>query len=109
LAAVAAATEGLSGAELACIVNEAAIRAVRRVSDQLKAGVGTAEIDSTVFPEDFEASVQNFCESRNKKHNANRRLGFALPEERTTMTQRGQRDPSQIFITAKADGIEHDV
>jgi SpoVK/Ycf46/Vps4 family AAA+-type ATPase len=103
LTAVAGVTEGLSGAELACIVNEAAIRAVRRVSEQLKEGVDKTEIDNTVFPEDFEASVQSFFKSRNKKNNSNQ-LGFAIPQERPMMQR---RDPNQIFFTAKADGVEN--
>lgn len=64
LSAVAAITGGLSGAELEFIVNEAAIRAVRRVSASLRQGTdpGTPHVDA----KDFEASVANFFETRKK-------------------------------------------
>ena len=55
LSAVAAATDGLSGAELESIVNEAAIYAVRRVSMQLSDGKAPTDVDHTVYPQDFEA------------------------------------------------------
>ena len=62
LSAVAAVTQGLSGAELEFVVNEAAIRAVRRVSSSLRSG------DNSVTPHvtalDFETSVQNFFATR---------------------------------------------
>jgi ATP-dependent Zn protease len=67
LSAVARVTDGLSGAELEMIVNEAAIRAVRRVSNQLNEGIGENSLDTTVYPQDFEASVESFFQSRNKK------------------------------------------
>jgi cell division protease FtsH len=68
LSAVAAVTDGLSGAELEFIVNEAAIRAVRRVSAALRQGKdpGTAHVDA----EDFEASVANFFATRRKSNSA---------------------------------------
>jgi cell division protease FtsH len=69
LSAVAAVTAGLSGAELEFIVNEAAIRAVRRVSSAIQRG------DSSPVPhvnaEDFEASLQNFFETRKPKGSMN--------------------------------------
>jgi len=69
LSAVAAVTDGLSGAELEFIVNEAAIRAVRRVSANIRAGMtistNTNEA-AAVGPEDFEASVANFFATRRK-------------------------------------------
>jgi ATP-dependent Zn protease len=62
LSAIAAVTEGLSGAELEFIVNEAAIRAVRRVSrEQTQEGVTPT---SYVKAEDFEESVASFFETR---------------------------------------------
>lgn len=64
LAAVAAVTEGLSGAELESIVNEAALRAVRRV--QFEQG-GPMHVVAS----DFEASVQNFFSSRKPKGGMN--------------------------------------
>ena len=65
LSAVAAITGGLSGAELEFIVNEAAIRAVRRVSSALKEG--NTQVDTHVRPQDFEASLQNFYATRRPK------------------------------------------
>lgn len=64
LSAVAAVLDGLSGAELEFVVNEAAIRAVRRVSAALRQGKepGTPHVNA----EDFEASVANFVETRSK-------------------------------------------
>eukprot|EP00934_Nitzschia_sp_Nitz4_P002001 Nitzschia sp. Nitz4//scaffold22_size323478//306978//308672//NITZ4_000593-RA/size323478-processed-gene-0.490-mRNA-1//-1//CDS//3329543195//2001//frame0 len=59
LSAVAKATEGCSGAELEFIVNEAAIRAVRR----------EAVVNSTmprVLPIDFEESLKHFHDTRPK-------------------------------------------
>eukprot|EP00986_Skeletonema_menzelii_P005911 scaffold2232_cov136-Skeletonema_menzelii.AAC.2 len=66
LNAVAAVTGGCSGADLEQIVNEAAIRTVRRVGAQLKDGVSTAEVDVTILPEDMEESVESFFQSRIK-------------------------------------------
>ena len=66
LSAVAAITDGLSGAELEMIVNEAAIRAVRRVGKQLEEGVEKNLVDKTVYPSDFEASIESFFQSRAK-------------------------------------------
>jgi cell division protease FtsH len=67
LSAVASATPGLSGAELEFIVNEAAIRAVRRVSSELRNGQDPATIVPTVEAIDFEESVKNFYETRRSK------------------------------------------
>mmetsp|Transcript_13731 Transcript_13731/g.27848 ORF Transcript_13731/g.27848 Transcript_13731/m.27848 type:complete len:241 (-) Transcript_13731:95-817(-) len=79
LSAVAAATDGLSGAELEFVVNEAAIRAVRRVSAQLNKGIDKAEVDNNVYPQDFEASVDAFYEGRDKnKKQGNKQMGFAI-------------------------------
>lgn len=64
ISAVASVTGGLSGAELEFIVNEAAIRAVRRVSTELREGVDPAKIVPTVEAIDFEESVKNFFETR---------------------------------------------
>lgn len=67
LGAVASVTEGLSGAELEFIVNEAAIRAVRRVSAALREGKDPESIASPhVEAADFEASVSNFYQTRRK-------------------------------------------
>lgn len=80
LSAVAEATEGLSGAELEFVVNEAAIRAVRRVSAQLNGGVDKAAIDNTIWPEDFEASVDSFYESRDNSNTQKKgkKIGFVI-------------------------------
>lgn len=80
LSAVAAATDGLSGAELELIVNEAAIFAVRRVSAQLKDASNGSEhiIDSTVYPHDFEASVKNFFISRGRESADGKRKQFGF-------------------------------
>ena len=67
LGAIAAVTDGFSGAELEFLVNEAAIRAVRRVSSALRQGVGTADITPHVGAEDFEASLVSFYETRRPK------------------------------------------
>ena len=67
LSALAAVTKGLSGADLEFIVNEAAIRAVRRVSAKLRSGVDPKSITPTVSAEDFENSVVNFYEMRKPK------------------------------------------
>jgi SpoVK/Ycf46/Vps4 family AAA+-type ATPase len=57
----------LSGAELEFIVNEAAIRAVRRVSAELQQGMDPAKIVPTVEAIDFEESVKNFFQTRRTK------------------------------------------
>jgi len=68
LSAVASVLPGLCGAELEFIVNEAAIRAVRRVSAMLRQGVDASSIKSPqVNAEDFEGSVANYYESRGNK------------------------------------------
>ena len=64
LSAVAAVTDGLSGAELEFIVNEAAIRAVRRVSAAIREDRNPG--NPQVGPEDFESSVKNFFDTRRK-------------------------------------------
>lgn len=64
LSAVAAVTKGLCGADLEFIVNEAAIRAVRRVSAKLRSGDDPKSITPTVSSEDFEKSVVDFYETR---------------------------------------------
>eukprot|EP00546_Thalassionema_frauenfeldii_P013103 CAMPEP_0178928012 /NCGR_PEP_ID=MMETSP0786-20121207/19591_1 /TAXON_ID=186022 /ORGANISM="Thalassionema frauenfeldii, Strain CCMP 1798" /LENGTH=446 /DNA_ID=CAMNT_0020603677 /DNA_START=453 /DNA_END=1793 /DNA_ORIENTATION=- len=67
LSAVASATPGLSGAELEFIVNEAAIRAVRRVSEALRDdSVNPNSISANVRSEDFEGSVRDFFISRKR-------------------------------------------
>lgn len=67
LSAVAAVTNGCCGAELEFIVNEAAIRAVRRVSSLLRQGIDVKSIQSPhVNAEDFEGSLSNFFSSRGK-------------------------------------------
>ena len=64
LSVIAALTPGLSGADLDCIVNEAAIRAVRRISNWLRIGSDPSDIISHVTPEDFELSLKSFYETR---------------------------------------------
>ncbi len=65
LSAIAAITSGLSGAELEFIVNEAAIRAVRRVSAALREGADPKSIKSpAVCAMDFEDSVRSFFQTR---------------------------------------------
>jgi len=59
-----AVTDGFSGAELEFLVNEAAIRAVRRVSAALRAGVHGSDITPHVEAADFEASLASFYETR---------------------------------------------
>lgn len=66
LSAVAAVTPGLSGAELEYIVNEAAIRAVRRVGNLLRQGVDSNDITPSVNAMDFEESVQDFFKTRKR-------------------------------------------
>ena len=65
LSAVATVTEGLSGAELEFLVNEAAIRAVRRVSAAISQGKN--DVTPHVSPQDFEESVRNFYATRKPK------------------------------------------
>jgi SpoVK/Ycf46/Vps4 family AAA+-type ATPase len=67
LSAVAVVTKGLCGADLEYIVNEAAIRAVRRVSSKLREGQDPKSITPTVSAEDFESSVMDFFETRRPK------------------------------------------
>jgi ATP-dependent Zn protease len=67
LSAVAVVTRGLCGADLEYIVNEAAIRAVRRVSSKLREGDDPKSITPTVSAEDFENSVIDFFQSRRPK------------------------------------------
>lgn len=62
LSAVAAVTDGLSGAELEFIVNEAAIRAVRRYDSAMNAGKG--KVNPVVEAADFEESVKDFFVTR---------------------------------------------
>jgi len=64
LSAIAAVTNGLCGAELEFVVNEAAIRAVRRVSSQLNQGKEPRAVTPQVTAEDFEASVANYYATR---------------------------------------------
>lgn len=75
LSAIAAITPGLSGAELEFIVNEAAIRAVRRVSSALREGVDPKDILSPhVNAMDFEDSVKSFFDTRKPKNDFLRNL-----------------------------------
>merc|ERR1711935_1275252 len=67
LSAVAAVTSGFSGAELEFLVNESAIRAVRRVSTSLRNGKSDTNITPHVNAEDFESSLQNFFDTRRSK------------------------------------------
>jgi SpoVK/Ycf46/Vps4 family AAA+-type ATPase len=70
LSAVAFATSGFSGAELESIVNEAAIRAVRRVSTALRdPNVDPTTITPNVRAEDFEGAIATFFASRSKRGN----------------------------------------
>jgi SpoVK/Ycf46/Vps4 family AAA+-type ATPase len=71
LSAIAAMTEGFSGAELEFLVNEAAIRAVRRVSAALQKGVHTNDIVPHVEATDFEQSLRNFYDTRKPKGGVN--------------------------------------
>eukprot|EP00529_Nitzschia_sp_RCC80_P012636 CAMPEP_0113457740 /NCGR_PEP_ID=MMETSP0014_2-20120614/9563_1 /TAXON_ID=2857 /ORGANISM="Nitzschia sp." /LENGTH=608 /DNA_ID=CAMNT_0000349243 /DNA_START=259 /DNA_END=2082 /DNA_ORIENTATION=- /assembly_acc=CAM_ASM_000159 len=66
LSAIAAVTAGFSGAELEFIVNEAAIRAVRRVSSAIRDGK-TSGVTPHVKAEDFEESIRNFFATRRPK------------------------------------------
>jgi len=69
LSAVAAVTTGFSGAELEFLVNESAIRAVRRVSASLRKGESDKSITPHVCAEDVEASLANFFATRRPKGN----------------------------------------
>eukprot|EP00535_Pseudo-nitzschia_heimii_P000715 CAMPEP_0197180306 /NCGR_PEP_ID=MMETSP1423-20130617/4958_1 /TAXON_ID=476441 /ORGANISM="Pseudo-nitzschia heimii, Strain UNC1101" /LENGTH=594 /DNA_ID=CAMNT_0042630361 /DNA_START=115 /DNA_END=1899 /DNA_ORIENTATION=- len=69
LSAVAAVTSGFSGAELEFLVNESAIRAVRRVSTSLRNGESDTSITPHVCARDFEASLANFYATRRPKGN----------------------------------------
>lgn len=65
LSALASITPGLSGAELEFIANEAAIRAVRRVSAKLREdGVDLTKVSPSVEAIDFEQSLKSFYETR---------------------------------------------
>jgi len=67
LSIVAFATAGCSGAELEFIVNEAAIRAVRRVSAALRdSNIDPVTIVPTVRAQDFEESVRAYYTSRKR-------------------------------------------
>ncbi len=75
LSALASLTAGLSGAELEFIVNEAAIRAVRRVSAALREGNEPSQIKSPhVNALDFEQSLKSYFETRK----TNRGVGDVL-------------------------------
>ena len=65
LQAVVAETEGFSGSDLEMIINEAAIRAARRVSIQLNAGL---EADTKIYQKDVQDSLTSFFESRRFRH-----------------------------------------
>ena len=67
LSALAALTTGFSGAELEFLVNESAIRAVRRVSASLRKGDSDTIITPHVMAEDFEESLTNFFNTRRPK------------------------------------------
>jgi SpoVK/Ycf46/Vps4 family AAA+-type ATPase len=67
LSALAAVTDGLSGAELEFLVNEAAIRAVRRVSAALQQGTSSLDIVPHVESADFESSLASFFATRRSK------------------------------------------
>lgn len=69
LSAIASVTDGFSGAELEFIVNEAAIRAVRRVSAALRENTSgnVGDIVPHVEAADFETSLSNFYETRRNK------------------------------------------
>ena len=68
LSAIAAVTDGWSGAELEFLVNEAAIRAVRRVSSALQRGATPlGDIVPHVEARDFEESLRSFYETRRPK------------------------------------------
>ncbi|GAX14015.1 hypothetical protein FisN_5Lh067 [Fistulifera solaris] len=67
LSAIAALTDGFSGAELEFLVNEAAIRAVRRISDSLRDGSSHGDITPHVRASDFEESLANFFATRRQR------------------------------------------
>jgi cell division protease FtsH len=67
LSAIASITDGFSGAELEYLVNEAAIRAVRRVSSALQQNISSDDIIPHVISIDFEDSVRSFYETRKPK------------------------------------------
>lgn len=67
LSAIAAVTEGFSGAELEFLVNEAAIRAVRRVS--VSQEYHNKNITPHVEARDFEESLASFFVTRKPKKN----------------------------------------
>mmetsp|Transcript_27261 Transcript_27261/g.76556 ORF Transcript_27261/g.76556 Transcript_27261/m.76556 type:complete len:184 (-) Transcript_27261:18-569(-) len=70
LSAIAAVTQGFSGAELEFLVNEAAIRAVRRVTAALQNNNGNnPDVAVHVQPEDFESSLRNFYDTRKPQKN----------------------------------------
>ncbi len=72
LSAIASITSGLSGAELEFIVNEAAIRAVRRVSAKLREeGVDLTTVTPAVEASDFEGSLKSFYETRRPNSGVN--------------------------------------
>ena len=60
-------TEGFSGAELEYLVNEAAIRAVRRVSSAIRDRQDSENIVPHVQSSDFEAALSNFYETRRSR------------------------------------------
>jgi cell division protease FtsH len=70
ISAVAALTDGFSGAELEYLVNEAAIRAVRRVSASLRDG-HAQDITPHVDSRDFEESLSDFYETRRNQGGLN--------------------------------------
>jgi ATP-dependent Zn protease len=76
LSAIAAVTDGFSGAELEFLVNEAAIRAVRRVSSALRDGIAHGDIVPHVEARDFEESLRNFYETRTTKGGATKLNDF---------------------------------
>ena len=108
LSAVAAVTDGLSGAELELIVNEAAIRAVRRVSVQLSQGIESDMIDNSVYPQDFEESVETFFQNRHKNRNRSRgKMGFDIDQSTTRSTIPAIFRPAPAYAKAeKANNIE---
>ena len=102
MSAVAAVTDGLSGAELELIVNEAAIRAVRRVSSQLSQGIDSNQIDNTVYPQDFEESVETFFQNRHKNKNKSRgKMGFDIEQSSSSPTVPSTFKPVPVFAKAE--------
>ena len=102
LSAVAAVTDGLSGAELELIVNEAAIRAVRRVSSQLSQGIESDQIDNSVYPQDFEESVETFFQNRHKNKSKSRgKMGFDIEQSTSASSIPAKFRPVPVFATAK--------